>query len=137
MTVNLTPRDMQRLHGVHPDLVKVIEKAAVTSPIQFFVIEGMRTEGQEEINVQNGKSQTMDSRHLFGLAVDLGITLNGVLTWDVPSYTKLADIMLAAAASLNIPIVWGGSWKTLKDYDHFELNRNFYPDHTTPTKEIT
>lgn len=132
MTVNLTPRDMQRLEGVHPDLLRVIQKAAATSPMQFFVIEGLRTVEQEKANVAAGKSQTMDSRHLFGLAVDLGITINGVLTWDVPSYTKLADIMLAAAAALKIPIIWGGSWTTLKDYDHFELNRAFYPDSPQP-----
>src|ERR1017187_9408585 len=103
MIVNLTARDMERLAAVHPDLVAVVKKAAENSPVQFFVIEGLRTVNAEKANVAAGKSQTMDSRHLFGLAVDLGVTLDSVLTWAVPAYTQLADGMLAAAAALNIP----------------------------------
>lgn len=78
--------------------------------------------------VAEGKSQTMNSRHLSGLAVDLGAMINGVITWESKYYDQVSNAMLQSAAALNIPIVWGGSWITLKDLDHFELNRAYYKD---------
>ncbi len=129
MRVELTARDMLRLKGVHPDLVKIVNAVAADSPLDFFIIQGVRTEAEQLLNVQAGKSQTMNSRHIHGFAVDFGVRLNGALTWEHKYYEQLAAVFLARAASLNIPIVYGGAWKTLKDYDHVELNRNFYPDH--------
>lgn len=129
----MTPRDFQRLEGVHPDLVKIVQAAHLKSP-NFFVIEGIRSIAEEAKNVAAGKSQTMNSRHIGGFAVDLGIMKDDALTWDVPSYTALAGIMLGIAADLGISLKWGGNWKTLKDYVHFELNRNFYPDIPQPLK---
>lgn len=129
-------RDQQRLVGTHPKLIELV--TAVMAKLQdqnftIFVIEGLRTVDAEKANVADGKSQTMDSRHLFGLAVDLGIMIDGELTWDAKAYATLSALMLSTAADLQIPIIWGGSWKTLKDYDHWELNRVFYPDPKPPT----
>jgi peptidoglycan L-alanyl-D-glutamate endopeptidase CwlK len=35
--------------------------------------------------------------------------------------------MKQAATDLNVPIVWGGDWKSFRDGPHFELNRSKYP----------
>ena len=37
----LTTRDQQRLAGVHPDLVRVVERARLAVP--FIVVEGLRS----------------------------------------------------------------------------------------------
>ena len=40
--MSLTPRDRKRLEGVHPDLVRVVERASL-GKVRFLVTEGMRT----------------------------------------------------------------------------------------------
>ncbi|MFO0467523.1 MAG: M15 family metallopeptidase, partial [bacterium] len=68
--MTLTARCGQRLAGVHPDLVRVVERAAKDGT-KFRVIEGLRTMDRQAELVRAGKSQTMRSRHLTGHAVDL------------------------------------------------------------------
>ena len=58
----LTPRDIQRLSGVHPDLVRVITQARKSA--DFIVTEGVRTLARQKELVAAGASQTMASRHL-------------------------------------------------------------------------
>ncbi|AMR79454.1 M15 family metallopeptidase [Cupriavidus nantongensis] len=127
--MKLTQRDVDRLKGVHPDLVKLVQAVSdmLLGPMTFMVIEGLRTAERQRELVKAGKSQTQNSRHLTGHAVDLGVLIDGKLTWDFKVYKTLADIVKAHAARLGAPIVWGGDWKTLKDGPHFELDRKVYP----------
>lgn len=127
MTFKLGKRSLQRLEGVHPDLVKVVQLAIEISDIDFTVLEGVRTKARQSQLVAAGASQTMNSRHITGHAVDLGAMVGGEVRWDWPLYKQVATAMKVAAQQLNIPIVWGGDWKTLKDGPHFELHRRFYP----------
>lgn len=128
MTFSLSNKSLQKLQGVHIDLVNVVKRAIQLTPIDFTILHGMRTLEEEKNYVSQGKSQTLDSRHLYGLAVDLGAWVDGQVNFKDKYYTPIADAMLKAAAELKVPLVWGGSWKTLKDLGHFELNRNFYPN---------
>ena len=82
------------------------------------------------------KSQTMNSRHLTGHAVDLAIWEDrdadkvvdaDELSWKFQHYQELADKMKQAADSLGIKIKWGGDWTTFKDGPHFELDKKIYP----------
>lgn len=123
----LGKRSLERLQGVHPDLVKVVSRAIEISDIDFTVLEGLRTKARQSQLVAAGASQTMDSRHITGHAVDLGAMVGGEVRWDWPLYKQVATAMKVASQQLNIPIVWGGDWKTLKDGPHFELHRRFYP----------
>lgn len=45
-----------RLIGLHPDLVKVLEKAIETTPIDFTIIEGVRSDEQCYINFGKGRN---------------------------------------------------------------------------------
>lgn len=123
----MTPRSEQNLKGVHPDLVKVVRRAAAISSIEFIVTEGLRTQARQKQLFDAGASRTMNSRHLTGHAVDLAALVAGKVRWDWPLYQKLADAMLAAAKELKVPLIWGGSWRSFKDGPHFELDRKFYP----------
>jgi peptidoglycan LD-endopeptidase CwlK len=132
MTFQLSARDLTRLNGVHPDLKRVLKRAAELSPTGFHVVQGLRTVEEQKQNLAKGASQTMRSRHLTGHAVDLCVhdeNGKGVLTGPtVPRrYAALNKTIQAAASELGIPITWGGSWKTLKDYGHFELSWAKYP----------
>lgn len=123
----LDARSRAKLAGVHEDLVAVVERAAALSEVEFIVTEGLRTIERQRELVAKGASRTLKSRHLTGHAVDLAAKVGGEVRWDWPLYAKLNDAMARAARELNVPIVWGGSWKTFKDGPHFELDRRSYP----------
>ena len=114
------------LKGVHPDLVKVVEKAITLTEIDFRVTEGLRSKTRQIELVNNGASKTLNSRHITGHAVDVVALIGGTVRWDWPLYDKIAKAFKQSAKELNIPIVWGGDWKTFKDGPHFELDRNVY-----------
>lgn len=120
-------RSLKNLEGVHPDLKKVMMEAIEDSPIDFMILEGLRTLSRQQELVRMGASKTMNSRHLTGHAVDIAPLLNGVIRFDWPLYYKLAPVIKETANSLKVPIVWGGDWRTFKDGPHFELDRKKYP----------
>lgn len=119
-------RSELRLKGVHPDLVRVVRRAAGISGVPFIVTEGLRTKERQAALVKAGASQTMNSRHLTGHAVDLAAMVDGQVRWDWPLYDKIAAAMKAAATGEGVPIEWGGDWRTLKDGPHFQLPWSSY-----------
>lgn len=127
MTFSLSQKSKDRLGGVHPDLVKVVNRAIEITTCDFAILEGVRSLARQEQLVKAGASQTMKSRHLTGHAVDLGAYVNGSVRWDWPLYNQLADAMKKAAAEMRVPIEWGGDWTTLKDGPHFQLPWKDYP----------
>lgn len=127
MAFVLGQRSLDRLKGVHPDLVKVVKRAIEITPIDFTVLEGLRTVERQKKLVAQGASKTMKSRHITGHAVDIAPFVNGEIRWDWPLYHKLAPAMKQAAKELKVPIIWGGSWRTFKDGPHWELDRKKYP----------
>lgn len=127
MTFALGTRSLQRLSGVHPDLVAVVRRAIALTEIDFTVTEGLRSRERQRELVAAGASQTMKSRHITGHAVDLAALVGGEVRWDWPLYAKLATPMKAAALQINVPLEWGGDWKSLKDGPHFQLPWGAYP----------
>ena len=115
------------LRGVHPDLVRVVEEAIKRSPIDFTVLEGLRTVERQKQLVKAGASTTIHSRHITGHAVDLGALVGGKVRWDWPLYNQIALVMKSASNQLNIPIEWGGDWKKFPDGPHFQLPWKQYP----------
>ena len=127
MSIVLGARSLSRLEGVHPDLVRVVKRAAATSDLDFTVLEGLRTQERQRQLFAQKATKTMNSRHLTGHAVDLAPMLGGKVSWDWPLYHRLAKIVKAAAAAENVPIQWGGDWRTFKDGPHWELPWKAYP----------
>lgn len=127
MTFKLGPASLLRLQGVHPDLVKIVERAIELTEIDFTVLEGLRTKERQAELMKAGATTTMNSRHLTGHAVDLGALVGGKVRWDWPLYYKIADAMKAASAELGIPVEWGGDWKKFKDGPHWQLPHKEYP----------
>lgn len=127
MSITLGQRSLSRLEGVHPDLVRVVKKAAALSNLDFTVLEGIRSVERQKQLVSQGASKTMNSRHITGHAVDLAPMIAGEVRWDWPLYHKLAKIVKAAAADEKVPLQWGGDWRAFKDGPHWELPWKFYP----------
>jgi peptidoglycan L-alanyl-D-glutamate endopeptidase CwlK len=143
MSIVLGQRSLSRLEGVHPDLVRVVKKAAAMSALDFTVLEGLRTLDRQKQLIAAGASKTLNSRHLTGHAVDLAVMIGGAVRWDCSLYLKLGEIMRSASVAENVLIRWGGTWKLLSaiqgpitakvlsrsfpDGPHFELPRANYP----------
>lgn len=123
----LGKRSRFNLAGVHPDLIKVVERAIGISTVDFMVTEGLRTPERQKQLYEAGATTTLNSRHITGHAVDLAAWVGGEVRWDWPLYSKIASAMKIAAAELKIPIEWGGDWKTFKDGPHWQLPRKQYP----------
>jgi peptidoglycan L-alanyl-D-glutamate endopeptidase CwlK len=120
-------RSLKNLKGIHPDLRRVIDRALQDSPLDFIVIEGLRTMQRQRELVASGASKTMNSRHLTGHAVDLlPIGRNGA-AFDWPLYDKLGPAVKAAADAEGVEITWGGDWTKFRDGPHFQLSWDIYP----------
>ncbi|KAB7700400.1 M15 family metallopeptidase [Plesiomonas shigelloides] len=136
MSFYLGKHSLENLRGVHPDLVKVVNRAIELTKVDFKVIEGKRSEARQRQLVVNGKSKTMNSRHLTGHAVDCAPLVAGVIPWnDRKAFASVSKAMFAAANELGIPLRWGGDWnqngrsddERFYDGPHFELPRQKYP----------
>lgn len=120
-------KSQERLKGVHPKLVQVMQEAIKKSPLDFSITEGVRSVERQKELFESGKSQTMRSRHISGHAVDIAVLVDGKITWDFSKYQIVADHIKTVAKSLNIPIEWGGDWTSFKDGPHFQLPWSTYP----------
>ena len=120
-------RSENNLKGVNSDLVKIVRRALQLSPVDFGITEGLRTVERQRQLVAAGKSQTMNSRHISGHAVDVFAYPTSAGSWEWKYYDQIATAFKQAAKELNIPVEWGGDWKTLKDGPHFQLPHAKYP----------
>lgn len=128
MTFRFSSRSLRNLEGVHPDLVAVAHRALQLTEVDFLVTEGLRTQEKQIELVRAGASRTTRSRHLTGHAIDVAAWVAGGVRWDWPLYEELSRAFKQAAAELNVPIVWGGDWKSFRDGPHYELSRTEYPE---------
>ena len=127
MSYRLGNRSKERLEGVHPDMVAVVERAIELTEIDFTVLEGLRTLERQKTLVARGASTTLNSRHITGHAVDLGAYVDGEVRWDWPLYHKIAEAMKQAALELKVDMDWGGDWKSFPDGPHYQLSWETYP----------
>lgn len=130
----LTDDDMVTLGTVHPVLsATFLAAVAAWRPLRpafaIRVTEGYRTAERQAWLLRQGRTRTMDSYHLTGLAIDVAILTADRKTalWDVDLYRDFAHFMAKAFVKFrvlgadNAGIFWGGNWKTLIDGVHFQL----------------
>ena len=110
MTFKLSSRSEAKLEGLDPRLVAVVKSAIHKTKIDFGVICGMRTMEEQRALVEKGASQTMKSKHLEGLAVDLMAYIGSRGSWELNLYDDIADAMAEAAREVDVPIRWGAAW---------------------------
>lgn len=126
MTYKFGVKSLERLSTVHPDLQKLFKEAITNSPYDFSITEGVRSLERQKELYDAKKSTTMNSRHLTGKAVDIAVFIDGKITWDIRAYKAVAEHVKALSKLMNIPIIWGGDWKSFIDGPHFELDRKVY-----------
>lgn len=101
-------RSENNLKGINPNLMKVVRRALEISAVDFSVIEGLRTVERQKELVATGKSQTMNSRHISGNAVDLlpvGGDWNNYKCW-----LPVLNAMQQAGKELGVKLRFGITW---------------------------
>ena len=126
MSFKLSNRSLERLNGLHPDIVAVIRLAIQKTEIDFTVLEGLRSIDRQRELFAQGASKTMNSRHLTGHAVDIAPFVDGDVSWHWPHYDKLAPAIKSAASELGVNLEWGGDWQSFKDGPHWQLSWDEY-----------
>ncbi|OAT34879.1 M15 family metallopeptidase [Proteus myxofaciens] len=101
-------RSENNLKDVNSDLVRVIRRALEITPVDFIVIEGLRTQARQKEMVATGKSQTMSSRHITGHAVDI-IPVN--TKWQIEEFKPLLEAVKQASDELGVKLRFGINWK--------------------------
>ena len=65
MSFKLSQRSLDKLEGVHPDMVEVVKTAIGLTDVDFGVTYGVRTVQEQQKLYDSGRSQTMKSKHLI------------------------------------------------------------------------
>ncbi len=117
-------RSKKKLEGVHPDLVAVVEEAI--KHVDFTVLEGLRSLERQEDLVAQGKSKTMNSKHLpqddgYGHALDLA---PWPIDWnDREAFAHLSGILRGIALMQGIDLRCGVDWDgdlNVKEHSFFD-----------------
>ena len=145
----LSKRSLDKMIGVHPQVIQVMKAAITNSPYDFLITHGVRTAAEQNRLYQQGRKTKgprvtnadgykVRSNHQaksdgLGYAVDIalcGEVINGkyVKYTNTPQMYNDKKMRTTAAhikrvaASLGIPLQWGGDWK-FYDSPHFELKK--------------
>lgn len=138
-------RSLSNLYGIHHHLRQVADRALEVTSQDMTVIEGLRSPERQAQLVSEGKSQTMNSRHLTGHAIDVAPWVNGSVSWDWEYFYAIGDAFIKASKELDVPIRWGANWRihdlrnweetgielaraypgNFPDGPHFEIPRGF------------
>lgn len=115
------PKDAAKVDRLHPDLARVIYRAA-REGLRFIVIQGERGEAEQTKAHKGGfsKAKFGQSPHNYSPALGVDIGPHDYPGKVPESYQRLKVGIMAAARMEGVDLVWGGDWK-MRDYPHFEL----------------
>ena len=129
----------KRLNTCHEDLQIIARKALSLGLVDFGIAEGERTLERQKQLVKEGKSKTLNSKHVNSpsMAFDVYGWINGKGSTYKPEHIIfIAGIILAVALDLKAKgeitrnVRWGGNWdrdgevvtdQSFDDLVHFEL----------------
>ena len=154
-------RSLEKTKNINQSLFTILMNSIETSKVDFGVIHGGRTAEEQNIIFQKGREKingawnikdkakvttyadgyNFISKHQYtktecSKAVDIGVYINGRLSWEEESYIYLGGHIMAIASYLykqnkiTEEIRWGGNWdndgtiikdQKLKDLGHFEI----------------
>jgi hypothetical protein len=154
-TMKLSANTVKKLGTVKPPLRKVIERAAEITQQPFEIVQGNRTQAEQNALYAQGRTKpgkvvtwTRNSRHIGGGAIDFAALVGNKISWDPKYYPEVAKAIREAAEQLGVGVIWGGNWKT-KDWGHIELTGKdvtpapttapvepIQPPHTAPTSVL-
>ena len=130
-------QSLDKLSTCHEDLQKVMHEAI--KHIDFTVLYGYRTpEEQFELykkgrklvdgkwvkvgtTVTNLDGKAKKSNHNYNPSRAVDVAPYPIDWNDIQRFKDLAIVIKEAAKTVGVDIVWGGDWKSFKDYPHYEV----------------
>lgn len=119
MPVVLTPADERKLVGLNKNLVALVRRVALVSPVPFSVVEGLRTKQRQRELFAQRKTKTLNSKHIIGRAVDTAPLIDGKVSWEWRHFTPLVECAKACASDMSLPMTFGYDWGW--DAPHWEM----------------
>lgn len=149
--ITLGARSLANLSGVHPDLIRVIKRAAILAdPEQdFTILEGVRSRQQMASNYGKGRTAAeciakgVDPKYAQPKLAKVtwlndpyksnhGVHADGLghavdcapwpIDWnDLDRFKAMGALIKSAAHQEGVAIVYGGDWASSKDWPHVEL----------------
>ncbi len=114
-------RSLSNIEGIDYRLIILLGLMLDHSPHDFTVTEGLRTKERQAQFVKEGKSKTMNSKHIIGSAFDIAIIdEKGNITWDLKYYKEFAEVIKKLAKRLGFDIECGADWGW--DGPHVQIN---------------
>lgn len=124
-------KSKQNLAGVHPDLVRVANRAIKKSPVDFGISEGVRTKDRQLMLLSQRRTTTEFSQHIkqphtgYGHAIDVFAYVNGKANWQAKYYGPIVQTFITEAAALGVQLRFGHLWKDFQDSPHIELHPKY------------
>jgi peptidoglycan L-alanyl-D-glutamate endopeptidase CwlK len=113
----------RNLIGVHPILAFVMIEAIKICKVDFGIVEGVRTTKKQRKLVKKGYSKTMNSYHLYGLAVDAVPYVNGKYDWsNKKAFKEIAKTVKKVCKKHGIRCIKNGYDMWGWDYPHWQMN---------------
>ena len=119
---------LKKLEGVDKRLADVLKEAISLSPVDFCIVEGLRTLERQKELVKEGRSRTLKGKHLEGKAVDVCACVPKVDFNATVDTALIVGIIYAIAnkrgLKLRLGALWGGhsyANNSFKDLYHIEL----------------
>jgi len=132
----LSKSSKDRLIGIKPILIEIVEEAITISPIDFGIPQygGVRTDQEQNDLFKKGVSKCdgfkIRGNHQvkpdgFGHAFDVYAYVNGKASWNNEHLAIIAGVILSVAAKKGVSLRWGGTFGSSEfkgwDRPHFEL----------------
>jgi len=102
-----------------PNFHKKVEELLFNHP-EIFITETIRTQERQQCLYDVGLSQTLNSMHKKGLAVDIAFHGKELYPKDISKW----DVVAKTAKTLGME--WGGSWSGFVDKPHFQCDGTVY-----------
>jgi peptidoglycan L-alanyl-D-glutamate endopeptidase CwlK len=136
----LSNKSRERLEGIKPVLIEIIERAIIDTPIDFGIPPdgGLRTAYRQNQLYAKGRTEAGQiitwvdgmkkrSRHQDGDAFDIYAFVDGKASWDPKHYEPIARHLQGIAwVEFGVVLIWGGDGlgkNKVIDLPHFELKK--------------
>ena len=121
----LSEKSKLNLAQAHPLLQLLVNTVIKENPsLRLQINDALRGKKDQEKAFIAGRSKAHygSSPHNYIPAIALDIYPLPVQFTDLKPYRAMGAIFKETAKRLAIPISWGGDWKSIKDFPHFELS---------------
>ena len=92
-----------------------IDQVRTHNQLPIVITSGIRSPAEQQRLLAQGRTATLQSKHLQGLAFD--VDMYGWNRNDVPAWVW-DEVGLAGE---RFGLTWGGRWKSFRDVGHFQL----------------